>query len=86
MSALARISRLARFIDGRHLVSQESRRRPNATKRAEVNRNPSGANEIDCPMHIELTSILDQFDRVQARVHRQPRGTILSELDAGPGG
>ena len=70
MSALARISRLARFIDGRHLVSQESRRRPNVTKRAEVNRNPSGANEIDCPMHIELTSILDQFDRVQARVHR----------------
>ena len=70
MSALARISRLARFIDGRHLVSQESRRRPNTTNRAEVNRNPSGANDIDCPMHIELTSILDQFDRVQARVHR----------------
>ncbi len=23
-----------------------------------------------CPMHIELTSILDQFDAVQARVHR----------------
>ena len=30
--------RVAGSIDGRHLVSEESRRRPNATKRAEVNR------------------------------------------------
>ncbi len=44
---------------------------PDTTERDEAGGGQSHPSDaIDCPMHIELTSILDQFETVQARVHK----------------